>query len=82
MSTSMGGASPKSRTLVIWCPDWPAVAAARQARTHPAAWFAMADIYGELAQSQSFAAAFASALQSLWANGTKATLTAYLEGTR
>src|SRR6476469_6034821 len=22
---------PKSRTLVIWCPDWPAVAAARQA---------------------------------------------------
>jgi len=22
---------PKSRTLVVWCPDWPAVAAARQA---------------------------------------------------
>ena len=63
--------------------DWDRLqAAARQARTHPAAWLAMADIYGELAQSQSFAAAFASALQSLWANGTKATLTAYLEGTR
>jgi len=42
MSTSMGGASPKSRTLVIWCPDWPAVAAARQARipsTDPVAVF-------------------------------------------
>ena len=24
-------AGPRSRTLVVWCPDWPAVAAARQA---------------------------------------------------
>ena len=32
----MNGGTPISRTLVVWCPDWPAVAAARQAG-HPVA---------------------------------------------
>ncbi len=30
-----GAGAPRSRTLVVWCPDWPAVAAAKQAG-HPA----------------------------------------------
>jgi len=37
-----GGGTARSRSLVIWCPDWPAVAAARQVRkpaTGPVAVF-------------------------------------------
>ena len=38
----------------------------------------MTDIYGALAQSPAFVAAFSQALESLWKIGTKATLERYL----
>lgn len=48
------------------------------ARETPGAWLGMKEIYGDLAQDARFRAAFAAALDSLWANGTEATLRAYL----
>jgi len=48
------------------------------ARENPAAWLAMADIYGELASDPAFIGAFSNALNTLWKIGTKATLERYL----
>ena len=44
----------------------------------PAAWLAMTDIYGDLAHSPAFLAAFSNALKTLWEIGTQATLERYL----
>lgn len=51
---------------------------ARLAKDDPAAWLAMADIYGALAGQPAFRSAFANALNTLWKIGTKATLERYL----
>lgn len=60
-------------------PSWSRLTAqSRLARDNPAAWLAMADIYGDLAHNHTFATAFTHALNSLWAHGTKATLERYL----
>ncbi|HWU17449.1 MAG TPA: mannitol dehydrogenase family protein [Devosia sp.] len=60
-------------------PSWNRLTAqAKKARENPAAWLEMADIYGALAQSPAFVAAFSQALESLWKIGTKATLERYL----
>ncbi|ODT82806.1 MAG: mannitol dehydrogenase [Pelagibacterium sp. SCN 64-44] len=60
-------------------PNWERLTAqAEQARENPAAWLAMADIYGELAAVPAFVAAFTKCLNFLWENGTLATLEAYL----
>ena len=40
----------------------------------------MTDIFGPLAQDQTYVAAFTNALSTLWAIGTKATLERYLAG--
>jgi mannitol 2-dehydrogenase len=53
---------------------------AKRARTDPKAWLEMADIFGDLAHDANYIAAFSSALQSLWAIGTRATLEKYLAG--
>lgn len=55
---------------------------AKAAKDAPATWLAMADIYGDVGRSQAFAQEFAQALDALWANGVRATLTRYLAGTR
>ncbi len=60
-------------------PHWDRLQAQAQlAKTDPAAWLAMDDIYGEVAASERFRDAFVSALSELWANGTAATLRRYL----
>ncbi len=60
-------------------PNWDRLTAqAKIARDDPRAWLAMTDIYGDLARSQAFAAAFGHALTTLWAVGTKTTLEQYL----
>src|SRR5690606_16088657 len=60
-------------------PNWDRVqATAKAARSDPAAWLAMEDIYGEVGQSAVFSAAFATALRDLWGNGTRETLRRYL----
>ncbi|MGV3576683.1 MAG: mannitol dehydrogenase family protein [Devosia sp.] len=60
-------------------PNWDRLTAqSKKAKENPAAWLEMADIYGDLAKAPSFIAAFAKSLNSLWTQGTKATLEAYL----
>ncbi len=59
-------------------PDWDRLhATARAARTDPAAWLGLRDVYGDLGADPRFAGAFAAALDSLWRDGTAATLGAY-----
>jgi mannitol 2-dehydrogenase len=49
------------------------------AKTDPDQWLAMADIYGDVGKSPVMREKFAAALNSLWKNGTKATVEEYLE---
>ena len=51
---------------------------ARAARSDPAAWLAMRDIYGDTADAPAFAEPFTRWLKALWAEGTEATLRRYL----
>jgi mannitol 2-dehydrogenase len=48
------------------------------AKADPLAWLAMSDIYGDVGKSLLMQKEFASALNSLWANGTTATIETYL----
>jgi mannitol 2-dehydrogenase len=60
-------------------PNWDRLTAqAKKARENPTAWLEMSDIYGALAQSPAFIAAFDKSLKTLWEIGTKATLERYL----
>lgn len=60
-------------------PNWDRMTAtAKKAKDDPTAWLGMEDIYGDVGKSPVFAAAFDKALNDLWANGTKATLAAYI----
>lgn len=62
-------------------PNWDRMqATARAAKSDPAAWLAMTDIYGDVGKSAVFADAFAGSLAALWANGTRATLARYVAG--
>ncbi|TIW53066.1 MAG: mannitol dehydrogenase family protein, partial [Mesorhizobium sp.] len=62
-------------------PSWDRLrATARAAKDAPGAWLAMEDIYGDVGRSAAFAEAFAHALDVLWANGARETLTRYLAG--
>ncbi|HEY9013287.1 MAG TPA: mannitol dehydrogenase family protein [Devosia sp.] len=63
-------------------PNWDRLTAlAKDARNHPGVWLTMSDIFGELATNPVYVAAFTTALGSLWTNGTRATLEAYLAST-
>ncbi|TIN17841.1 MAG: mannitol dehydrogenase family protein, partial [Mesorhizobium sp.] len=62
-------------------PSWDRLqTTARAAKAAPAAWLAMEDIYGEVGRSTPFVEAFAKALEALWADGARTTLTRYLAG--
>jgi mannitol 2-dehydrogenase len=54
--------------------------AARAAKDDPAAFLALRDIFGDLADHPLFRTRFGAALDSLWRDGTRATLRAYLDG--
>jgi mannitol 2-dehydrogenase len=61
-------------------PNWDRLQAqARLAKDRPAAWLEMADIFGGVAKHPTYVAAFTHALQTLWAKGTRETLTRYLQ---
>jgi len=63
-------------------PAWDRLqAAARAARADPAAWLALRDVYGSVADAPAFRDAFSRWLAALWRNGTDATLRAYLGAT-
>jgi mannitol 2-dehydrogenase len=60
-------------------PNWERLQArAREARTDPAAWLSMTDIYGRTAEAPAFRDAFAAHLAALWADGTDAVLRRYV----
>ena len=48
-------------------------------KADPKSWLSMGDIFGPLASNPTYVAAFTTALASLWARGTRATLEAYLD---
>lgn len=48
------------------------------ARSDPASWLALHDVYGDLATDPTFAATFAHWLKAIWQDGTEATLRRYL----
>lgn len=61
-------------------PSWDRLQAlSRKAKDDPLQWLTMDDIYGDVAASDTFRNAFASALTSLWSKGTTRTLQDYLE---
>ena len=53
---------------------------AKAAKDKPSEWLAMRDIYGDTAKAEAFQIAFANALDELWTNGTRETLTRYIAG--
>ncbi len=62
-------------------PNWPRLQErARAARSQPAEWMEMRDIFGDVADSEVYVAAFSSALEKLWKFGTRTTLKQYLDG--
>lgn len=51
---------------------------AKLARDNSTAWLEMSEVYGSLSTSEPFQSAFATALNSLWQNGTRNTLDAFV----
>ena len=75
------GQSESGKTIAPNDPSWDRLQGlARKAKSDPAAFLAMADIFGEAAKNPAYVAAFSKALSQVWAQGTRATLAAYLEG--
>ena len=61
-------------------PSWPQLTArAHEARRDPRAWLSMRDIFGDLGDDPRYVTAFSRALGTLWRDGTRATLTRYLD---
>jgi mannitol 2-dehydrogenase len=61
-------------------PSWERLTAqAKRAKEDPRAWLEMRDIFGALADEPVYVEAFSTALRSLWAAGTRETLTRYLD---
>lgn len=64
-------------------PDWTALQVrAQQARTDPAAWLAMAHVYGETGRDPRFSEAFARALRMIWAEGVVSAIRTYVAAGR
>lgn len=61
--------------------DWRRLTArAIAARTDPAAWLAMRDLFGDLGDHPRYVTAFTAALTRIWRDGTRATLAHYVQG--
>ena len=73
------GTTDSGKTTEPNDPNWGRLQAqAKAARTDPAAWLSMGDIYGRTAEAPAFAQAFGRWLGALWADGTEATLRRFL----
>ncbi|WP_443135125.1 mannitol dehydrogenase family protein [Frigidibacter sp. ROC022] len=60
-------------------PNWAQLTeTAQRAKSAPAAWLELREIYGDLAEAPRFSAAFAGWLRQIWAVGTAATIGSYL----
>ncbi|ODT66959.1 MAG: mannitol dehydrogenase [Pelagibacterium sp. SCN 63-23] len=75
------GISESGAEIAANDPAWERLTAqAKRARSRPAAWLEMADIYGNLSENTSFINTFSRLLDTLWSTGTTATLERYLAG--
>ena len=62
-------------------PDWDALTtAAKAAKTRPAAWRELTQIYDTLGENPRFAEAFDAWLTRIWSDGARATVAFYLDG--
>jgi mannitol 2-dehydrogenase len=75
------GESESGKVIPPNDPAWVRLQAASQkARGEPRAFLAMHDIFGALAETPAYVAAFSNALSKLWAQGVRTTLDDYLAG--
>jgi mannitol 2-dehydrogenase len=75
------GESESGKVIPPNDPNWDRLqAAARPARNDPEVFLAMRDIFGGLAETPAYVAAFSDALSSLWTKGVRSTLDDYLAG--
>ncbi len=75
------GVSDSGKEIAANDPRWEDLTrTARAAKADPNAWLAMTEIYGETGRDPKVQAAFRTALNALWARGTKSVLTDYLAG--
>jgi mannitol 2-dehydrogenase len=73
------GTSDSGKVIEANDPIWPRLnALALQARSDPLQWLTLHDIYGDVAQDESFRTAFADWLNALWRDGTAKTLERYI----
>ncbi len=73
------GVSESGKIIEPNDPSWDRLQAlSRKAKDDPFQWLTMDDIYGGVAKSEEFRAAFAVALTSLWSKGTEQTLRDYM----
>jgi mannitol 2-dehydrogenase len=76
------GETDSGKQIVPNDPSWDRLTAqAKRAKTEPKAWLEMTDIFGDLARHPDYVESFTRALATLWALGTRETLTRYLDGT-
>ena len=74
-----GGSTDSGKEIPPNDPNWERLTEkARAARTDPAAWLAMRDVYGAVADAPAFRDAFAAHLAALWQDGTEAVLRRFL----
>lgn len=75
------GTTDSGATIAPNDPSWDMLTAtAQKAKADPNAWLGMAEIYGETGRDPKVQAAFATALNALWARGTKSVLENYAAG--
>ena len=73
-STDSGAAIAPNDPVWAWL-----ASRAHEARRDPRAWLAMRDIFGHLGDDPRYVAAFSDALDTLWRDGTRATLARYVD---
>jgi len=75
------GTTESGETIPPNDPAWDRLQAnALSAKAEPAAWLAMSDIFGTLANDEAYVHAFAKALTTIWREGTSGALQAYIAG--
>ncbi|MDR3473525.1 MAG: mannitol dehydrogenase family protein [Devosia sp.] len=73
------GITESGKTIAPNDPNWDRLTArARLAKDEPGSWLDMRDVFGDVATYPDYVVAFTTALSSLWARGTRATLELYL----
>ena len=73
------GKTETGKDITAGDPAWARLSAlAAQAKTDPLAWLSMDDVYGDVAQSESFRQAFTLSLRDIWSKGTEKALVDFL----